>query len=290
MASRKPQFSAIFPIFRGPFLRRVAQGRHVSQLLELGESFSAFSPPKQRQRLRDWFEFFYALLSSNYRCEYVYKNTITTELYLNGHHCLQESLLTDEMRSGNSRADVVILNGTSTVYEVKSAFDSFGRLASQLEDYRKVFDRIIVVTTEEKANLVIDLVDDLIGVMSLSAEGKLVEVKKASSNKSNTDPASVFDCMRQREFCAVVKKEFGGIPDVPNSRIYREARALFCQLDPSRAHDLMIERVRLRGRRKPFIDLLDNAPASLKHACLSLTTSQSLAIEIKERLAEPLLA
>lgn len=290
MASRKPQFSAIFPIFRGPFLGRVAQGRHVSELLELGESFSGFSPPKRRQPLRDWFEFFYALLSSNYRCEYVYKNTITTKLYLNGHHCLQESLLTDELRSGNSRADVVILNGTSTVYEVKSAYDSFDRLASQLADYRKVFDRIIVVTTEEKANLVIDLVDDLIGVMSLDEEGELVVVKKARSNKANTDPAAVFDCMRQPEFCAIVKEEFGHIPAVPNSRLYREARALFCQLDPSRAHDLMVQRVRLRGKRQPFVELVNSAPESLKHACLSFSESQALAIRIKERLSEPLLA
>ncbi len=290
MVSKQLRFSAIFPIFRGPFLRRVAQGRHVSALLELGGGFSSFSPPKRQQPLRDWFEFFYALLSSNYRCEYVYKNAIATKLYLNGHHSLQNSLLTDELRSGNSRADVVILNGTSTVYEVKSAYDSFDRLASQLADYRKVFDHIIVVTTKEKANRVIDLVDDLIGVMSLDAEGELVVVKKSSSNKANTDTAAVFDCMRQPEFCAVVKKEFGGIPDVPNSQIYREARALFCQLDPIRAHDLMIERVRLRGKRKPFVDLVDNAPISLKHACLSFSKSQALAIQIKEKLAEPLLA
>ena len=286
----KLQFGAIFPIFRGPFLKSVAHGRHVSSLLELGGYFSDFSPPKQHCPLRDWFDFFYNLLFSNYRCEYVYKNSIATKIYLGGHHSLDNSLLTDELRSGNSRADVVILNGTSTVYEVKSAYDSFDRLASQLADYRKVFDHIIVVTTEERAKLVIDRVDDLIGVMSLDAKGELAVVKEASSNKANTDPAAVFDCMRQSEFCAVVKTEFGDIPDVPNSRVYREARALFCQLDPSRAHDLMVERVRLRGKRKPIVDLVDNAPVSLKHACLSFSKSQALAIQIKERLAEPLFA
>ena len=289
MVSKLP-FGAIFPIFRGPFLKRVAHGRHVSALLELGENFSDFSPPKRHHPLRDWFDFFYALLFSNYRCEYVYKNAIATKLYLGGHHSLQHSLFTDELRSGNSRADVVILNGTSTVYEVKSAYDSFDRLASQLADYRKVFDRIVVVTTEERAELVIDRFDDLIGVMSLDAEGELAVVKKAPSNKANTDPAAVFDCMRQSEFCAVIKTEFGDIPDVPNSRLYREALALFCQLDPSRAHDLMVERVRLRGKRKPFSDLVDNAPVSLKHACLSFSKSQALAIQVKERLAGPLLA
>ena len=283
------QFRAIFPIFRGPFLKRVACGRHVSSILELGNYFSSFSPPKQHHELRNWFDFFYALLFSNYRCEYVYKNTIATKIYLGRHHSLQSSLFTDELRSGNSRADVVILNGTSTVYEIKSAYDSFDRLASQLEDYRKVFDRIVVVTDEAKVEPVIDQVDHLIGIMCLDAGGELSVVRDPISNKSNTEPASVFDCMRQSEYCAVVKKEFGDIPDVPNSRLYREARELFCQLDPSRAHDLMVEHVRLRGKRKPFVDLVDNAPESLKHACLSFSKSQALANQIKERLAEPLL-
>ena len=206
-----PQFGAIFPIFRGPFLRRVAKGRHVSTLLELEENFSAFSPPRQCQPLRDWFDFFYALLSSNYRCEYVYKNAIATQLYI-GRHRLQDSLLTDELRSGNSRADVVILNGTSTVYEIKSELDSFDRLENQLADYRSVFDRIVVVTTKGKVSLLTELVGEHVGIMSLDATGELAVVKEPSSNKANTSPAAVFDCMRQSEFCAVVKNAFGHIP------------------------------------------------------------------------------
>lgn len=285
----KPQFGAIFPIFRGPFLKRVAQGHHVSTLLELKDNFSDSSPPKHQQPLKDWFDFFYSILLNQYRCEYVYKNIITTKLYLDEHHDPQESLLTGELRSGNSRADVVILNGTSTVYEIKSAYDSFERLDSQIEDYRKVFDRIVVVTTEEKSELAIDRVDDPIGVMKLNAEGCLTVVREASSNKANTDPATVFDCMRQSEFCAVIKTAFGDIPNVPKSRIYREARAQFCRLDPSVAHDLMVKRVRMRDNRKPFSDLVASSPVSLKHACVLFSNkTQALAIQLKERLEDPL--
>lgn len=287
MAS-KLWFGAIFPIFRGPFLERVAEGRHVPVLLELQKYFSPLSPPNPRLPLSKWFDFFYRLLFSNYRCEYVYKNAIATKLYLDRHECLQKSLLTNELRIGESRADVVILNGTSTVYEIKSEYDSFDRLDGQLENYQKVFDRIVVVTTQEKAELVRDRVSDLVGVMSLDWEGELAEIRKPSSNKANTDPGTVFDCMRQGEFCAAVKAEFGNVPKVPNSRIYREAKKLFCQLDSVRAHDLMVEQVRRRGKRQPFVELVENAPDSLKHACLSFSKSQALAIQIKERLAEPL--
>lgn len=109
---------------------------------ELGDYFSDLSPPSVNDSLRDWFDFFYSLLIKQYPCEYVYKNAIATELYLTGRHSLNESLLTSEFRSGKSRADVVIVNGTTTVYEVKSEFDSLKRLEGQLLDFKNIFDCI----------------------------------------------------------------------------------------------------------------------------------------------------
>jgi len=281
-------FGAIFPIFRGPFLERVAEGSHVSFLLELREYFSSYLPADSPRRLSEWFDSFYNILLSHYRCEYVYKNTIATKLYLENHKYPQSSLLTNELRVGRSRADVVILNGQSTVYEIKSEYDSFDRVGGQIEDYRKVFDHIIVVTTQEKAPLIIDQVPDLVGVTILKEDGNLVEYRKPSSNKENTDPGTVFDCMRQAEFCAAVKAEFGYVPSISNAWLYRDAKKLFCQIEPSRAHDLMVEQLRFRAKKQPFIELVESAPDSLKHACLSFSKSQTLATQIKERLAEPL--
>ena len=59
--------------------------------------------------------------------------------------------MTDEIRSVKSRGDVAILNGTSTVYEIKSHYDSFDRLDGQLADYKRVFDHIYLATTEKKS-------------------------------------------------------------------------------------------------------------------------------------------
>ena len=287
--SRKLRFSALCPIFRGPFLERVAEGYHVDYLNELRDYFSPhLSPSLEHGPLSNWFDFFYHLLFSHYRCEYIYKNAIA-RLYL-AQEDVQNSLLTSELRVGESRSDVVILNGTSTVYEIKSEYDSFERLDGQIADYRKVFDYIVVVTTQEKAELVGDQVPESVGVMSLTGQRKLDVWREPSSNKENVDPGTVFDCMRQAEFCEVVENEFGEVPKVPNSRIYREAKELFCQIEPSKAHDLMVKQLRRRGRRKPFVklDLMKDTPHSLKHACLSFSKSQALAKEVKRRLTEPL--
>ena len=283
----QPSFSSITPIFRGPFLEEVALGTHLPTMRELARHYLPFTPPPQTNPLRDWFDFFYKLLFDRYRCEYVYKNAIATRLFLS-RHSLQNSFMTDEIRSASSRADVAILNGTSTVYEIKSEYDSFERLHDQLADYRRVFDRICVITTAAKAPIVLRTTETVIGVIVMRHDGTLSTIREPESNKSNTDPGATFDCMRQAEFCSAVAEAFGHIPDVPNSLLYRAARAMFCRLSPAQAHDLMVRQIKRRGKRKPFADLINSAPKSLKHACINFTKSQAMANNIAERLRLPL--
>lgn len=281
-------FWSVASIFRGPFLEQVALGTHSPTILELADHYSQFGPPRRNSSLSNWFEFFYKLLLQNYRCEYVYKNTIATRLFLS-RHSLQNSFMTDEIRSVNRRADVAILNGTSTVYEIKSQYDSFDRLNDQLEDYKKVFDRICIVTTSLKATTLVRELQPRIGVIAMRENETLSVVREPTSNKDNVDPGAVFDCMRQGEFCSAVVEACGPIPKVPNSQLYRTARAMFCTLPPARAHDLMVSQIKKRGKRKPFVDLIDNAPHSLKHACISFSKSQAMAINITAALRQPLI-
>jgi hypothetical protein len=286
--SPQPSFGSIASIFRGPFLERVALNTHTRTILELADYYAAFSPPSGTAPLRDWFDFFYNLLFERYRCEYVYKNAIATKIFLS-RHSLKDSFMTDELRSGASRADVAILNGTSVVYEIKSQYDSFDRLPGQIADYRRIFDQIIVVTTEPKAASLDKSVDADIGLIVMRKDGTLSTVRKPESNKHNTDPATIFDCMRQIEFCRATAEAFGLLPDVPNSKLYCTIKEMFCSLKPAKAHDLMVRQVKSRGKKKPFADLILNAPISLKHACLSFTKSQSMAISINDRLGASLI-
>jgi hypothetical protein len=84
--------------------------------------------------LGQFFEWVYNLLFKNYRNEYVYKNVLANKILL-GKHSLNTSQILTEFRVGRSKADVVLLNGTSTVYEIKSEYDSFARLEKQIQSY-----------------------------------------------------------------------------------------------------------------------------------------------------------
>ena len=277
-------FYAISPIFKAPFLERIARGTHCSLFKELREHFPT---PLEDKPLKDWFDFFYDILLEKYRCEYVYKNILTTQLFLEGKHFPQDCWLINEWRVNKSRADIVIMNGESTTYEIKSKFDSLDRLESQIADYQKVFDKIYIVTTEEKVKSVLNKVGKAIGIYELKKD-KLEEIQEPESNKANTDPATIFDCLHQGEYLSIIEEKFGDTPDVPSGILFAESKKLFCQLEPTEAHDSMVERIRKRGKRKPYMDLVENAPDSLKHACFSFSKTQAMAKKIKKRLKEPL--
>lgn len=279
-------FHGIVPIFRSPFLEHAARSQHRATMRELARHFYSHRPPSERATLEKWFDFFYSILQVHYQCEYVYKNSLAIDLYLKRHD-LQKSVLIDELRSGSSRADLAVMNDTSTVYEIKSEYDSFSRLECQISDYSKIFDQIYVVTARTRVTEVLERVGEPVGVMVLRKDSELETIREPRSNKSHTDPGAIFDCMRQAEFCAATREAIGELPEVPNSLLFQTLRKQFLTLDPIQAHDLMVKHVRNRGKSKTFVDLILAAPQSLKHACLTFCKSHVLASTIQARLKEP---
>lgn len=72
----------------------------------------------------------YKHLMHNYRNEYIYKNHIANNLLLERHK-LNEAVMLNELRVGASIADIVIINGTNTVYEVKPSSTHLTSLKSR---------------------------------------------------------------------------------------------------------------------------------------------------------------
>ena len=66
---------------------------------------------------------FTVLKTAGLRDEYVYRAAVTHKILMGTHSLKTASMLT-EFRTGSSKADLVILNGTATVYEIKSERDS----------------------------------------------------------------------------------------------------------------------------------------------------------------------
>lgn len=212
-------------------------------------------------------------LEQRYRCEYVYKNAIVRNLLLEK-HSPSEAVLATELRCGGSKADVVILNGTSTVYEIKTELDNLDRLPTQLNDYRQMFDRIFVVTHHSLADDVLAAIDGDIGLISMHGPDSMSVIRESSPHAHQIDPGCVFDSLRKGEYTGIVEKHFGPMPPMPNTEHYVRYRDLFTQLQPEDAHREMV--LAMRGRFLPKFDpsVLMRLPNSLLAAAIESRLTQ----------------
>ncbi len=255
-------FTSLSRIFTPSVLDKVAENGFSEYLNEIVCSSELLHNLDLSKPFRLFLNDVYQLFSKDYRNEYLYKNEIAKKVLLE-RHSLLDSWMLNEFRVGRCRADVVILNGTSTVYEIKSQFDSFKRLNDQIDAYRKVFDHIYVVTSEPKSLQLMSKLPDLVGILSLTTDNTLNVIKPSISNKHDIKPEVLFDSLRKIEYTEIIQKIYGYVPDVPNTEIYEECKHMFCNQEPVAIHDITIETLKNRNRKRSLTALLENAPEAL---------------------------
>jgi len=249
-------------IFSPLVLDKIAEIGRSDYLTETLKNSDLINKIDLSRPLRAFLNDIYKYLSDNYRNEYLYKNEIAKELLLN-RYSLKESWMLNEFRVGKCRADVVILNGTSTVYEIKSQFDSFKRLDDQIAAYRNVFDHIYVVTSEVKAEQLSGQLPYIVGIMSIADDNTIKELKPSVSNKQNIKPEILFASLRKNEYLKVIDEIYGSVPEAPNTQIYNVCKTLFCNQKPELVHDKTMEVLKKRNKKSAIEILLGEAPESL---------------------------
>jgi hypothetical protein len=244
---------------------------------------SGFIDSCKDKTLSNVLDHLYYFLNDHYRCEYLYKNVIANQILIQRHN-YKEAVMLNEFRANSSLADVVIVNGTSSVYEIKTELDSFDRLPSQLKNYNKIFDNIYVVTHQNNVKTLRKIVDPHIGIITLSKDLSLRTIRKAKSNKNSVDSVSIFNSLRKSEYLSVILDEFGYVPDLPNTRIHKACETLFKLIPKSRAHDYMVECLLNRKLSEDQIDFTKSIPDSIKMLGLNKGYSKGEYDLIKKRL------
>lgn len=176
----------------------------------------------------------------------------------------------NEFRVGRCKADLVILNGTSTVYEVKSERDSLDRLERQVAAYRTVFARVYVIAAEKHVPAVIVSVPEDVGVMRLNSRYQISTLREATDRASRTSPSAIFDSIRTLEAQLILKSQGVSVPVVPNTELHSVLRELFIKLNPRDAHDGMARVLRRTRNLLPLTALVAQLPRSLQTAALSV--------------------
>ena len=176
----------------------------------------------------------------------------------------------NEFRVGECKADLAILNGTATVYEVKSERDSLTRLERQVAAYAKVFARVYVITGENHVAAVVASVPREVGVLRLNGRHQISTVQEAADRSKHTSPAAIFDSIRTVEARMILQSRGISIPSVPNTELNSVLRKLFLNLEPVEAHHGMVQTLKKTRNLLPLSALVAQLPPSLQTAALSV--------------------
>ncbi len=266
------QSSAVARLFCSTILRELAQKGQSSLFARLinESNLLKLSSKIEIERVYDLFEYAFSLLKRReYRHEYTYKAALTKKILL-GTHSLQTASMISEFRVGACRADIVILNRTSAVYEIKSERDSLYRLQKQIVAYMDVFAMVNVIVGENHVKAVLDSVPQEVGVLKLSNRYQISTIKEGKDISSQTNPESVFNSINLHEAELVLSDLGISVPQVPNTRRYRELRKYFVALDPASVQASMVRTLKKTRSLVPLGSFADELPSSLYAAVLSL--------------------
>ena len=253
--------SSFAALFRSPLLQRIQKGEHRGHLDPLlkDSRFRGFDKITS-WKLGDVLDSIFSVIRRHYRCEYVYKSALA-DLVLSDIYTVSAFA---EFWASNSKADFVVANGTTVAYEIKTQLDSLVRLKSQIHSYMCVFDEVYVVTHSGLLPDVMELMDSRIGILEFTDTAGLQKIRPAKSNKDKVNPKVIFDSLRRLEYLKILQLEFGTVPDMPNTQIYRYCRELFSHLSPRVAHYYFANALKERGKEPAFKQLVAQAPESLR--------------------------
>lgn len=246
-------------------IREMVEYGNVSYILEKYDKYKYYID-KDITSVGELLSYAYSEMKKYYRNEYVYKNTIITDLIKK--HRFSTSVIFNEFRVGRSIADLVFLNGTDRVFEIKTEFDNDTRLKSQILDYQKAFSRVFVVIPELYQDKYFEELSPTIGIIVMTKRGAIKTIRDAIEDKSHLDSEVMMKCLRKQEFTEIIRR-FYPIPDVPSIRYFKDCLSLFNQIPMDNLHPLFIKVLKMRKQGRMSY-LRNDVPNYLKYLLINL--------------------
>lgn len=167
------------------------------------------------------------------------------------------TVLVEEMGlcRGQSRVDLAVVNGVMHGYEIKSDRDSLRRLASQIDYYSRVLDRVTIVVGAKHLERVLECVPSWWGVLSVRPSSVRAEFKTIRRPKKNPqrDPRSLVELLWLDDAMALLEErgETRGVRGKPRRYVWDRV----CERVPI---DEIAEAIRrsLKARKAPAGPLL----------------------------------
>lgn len=284
------QLSALTRLFSATVFREMAKKGRSGLFRRLLGQTDLIEHVGSSATVGDTFDYAFDILKiAGHRDEYIYRAAISQKVLM-GTHSLRTASMLNEFRVGSCKADLVILNGTATVYEIKSERDSLARLVNQVENYKRVFAKVNVIASEGHIEGVLDTIPDDVGVMCLSKRYRIASVREAADCPARICPVTVFESLRMAEGIAILQAMGVAVPEVPNTQKHTAMRDLFAKLDPITLHAEMVRTLKRTRDLAPLGEFVDRLPKSLQAAALSISVPRSDHPKLIDAIATPLCA
>lgn len=121
-----------------------------------------------------------------------------------------QTLIVDELgiSQGAVRADIAVINGCLTAFEIKSDRDTLDRLPHQAAAYGRVFDYITLVVGKKHALGISKQIPRCWGVVVVSEEDGCLrlDTRKPARQNNKTDPVAVAELLWRDEALALLSE------------------------------------------------------------------------------------
>jgi hypothetical protein len=210
----------------------------------------------------------FSVLECYHPNEYVYK-TRTLEKTVFGRYSPRTTSFYTEFPVAGSRADILLINGSATVYEIKTPLDTFSRLNTQLSDYYRCFTRAILLTDETRARTASSELPAYVGIASLTKRGQIHTVRDPVDHAHELRQSDIFALLRKSEYVRLSRDL--GIPtdEVHPADLYSTCLKAFETLTPAEAHAAAVAALQRRQCTEGIAAVSSRLPRSLRVAAFA---------------------
>ncbi len=200
----------------------------------------------QNSTYLDYLKYIYSVLADNYQNEYIFKNEFLNE-WLIKELGETNSQIFSEFRVGNSIADIVMFNGCSKIFEIKTELDSDARLTLQLENYKKAFNQIFLIIPKSKLNIY-EKQEDSIGLIIYDAKNEnTFSLYRNAITNFDIEPSTIMTILHSNEYRTIVRKHYGYLPEMTSFNQFKICSELIFVIPKIKLNKLFMDEIKRRS-------------------------------------------
>lgn len=200
----------------------------------------------QNSTYLDYLKYTYSVLADNYQNEYIFKNEFINN-WLIKEVGEANSQIFSEFRAGNSIADLVMFNGCSRIFEIKTELDSDSRLAIQLQNYEKTFNQIFLIIPKSKLSIY-KKQDASIGLITYDPKSEnTFSIYRPAKLNLDIEPSAIMTILHTNEYRSIVNRHYGFLPKMTSFNQYKVCSELIFKIPKEMLNKLFIDEMKKRS-------------------------------------------